>query len=65
MYGVKVLAVTVNTESMLPEEATSYAIAMEQHLKIPVVLPFEQGVSRLIPIFQQLIEEHENIKHQY
>lgn len=65
IYGVKVLAVTVNTENMLPEEAESYAVAMEQHLGIPVVLPFEQGVNRLIPIFQQLIEENENIKHQY
>ncbi len=65
MYGVKVLAVTVNTENMSLAEAESYAVALEQHLKIPVILPLEQGVSRLIPNFRQLIEEHENIKHQY
>jgi len=65
MYGTKVLAVTVNTENMLIEEAESYAIEMEQQLGIPVLLPFEQGVSRLMPIFQQLIKENEDIKHQY
>ena len=44
------MAITVNTEDMTSEEAFSFAEALEKELNIPVVLPIEMGVERLVRI---------------
>lgn len=49
-YGAPVMAITVNTEDMTSEEAFSFAEALEKELNIPVVLPIEMGVERLVRI---------------
>jgi uncharacterized NAD-dependent epimerase/dehydratase family protein len=55
IYGAPTVAVTVNTMKMTVEEAKAWAIQKESELNIPVVLPLEEGVNRLIPVFENMI----------
>ncbi len=55
MYGTETVAITINTGSMVKEDAVERATALEQELNVPVVLPLEQGVDRLVPVFEKLI----------
>jgi uncharacterized NAD-dependent epimerase/dehydratase family protein len=57
MYGSSTVAITVNTAKMTEQEAQEYATKYEKDLGIPVVLPLEQGVERLIPVFEKMIQE--------
>ena len=40
-------------------EARQYAAKTQDKLKIPVILPLEDGVERLVPIFEELIRKAE------
>ena len=53
--GSKVIAVAVNTEDCTTEEAFSYQKEYEQKLNIPVLLPIQEGVDKLIPTLKGLI----------
>ena len=55
MYGSKVIALALNTEHCSLQEAEQFQHALESRLGIPVLLPMEQGVSRIVPILQSLI----------
>jgi uncharacterized NAD-dependent epimerase/dehydratase family protein len=55
IYGAPTVAITVNTMKMTEAEARAWAQQTEIALQIPVVLPLEEGVERLIPVFEQLI----------
>lgn len=57
IYGAPTVALTLNTAKMKTEEARSYARQMEEKLGIPVVLPLEDGVDSLVPVFEKLIRE--------
>jgi uncharacterized NAD-dependent epimerase/dehydratase family protein len=57
IYGSPTVAVTVNTMKMAPEEAKKWARQTEQALNIPVVLPLEEGVDRLVSVFTKLIKK--------
>jgi uncharacterized NAD-dependent epimerase/dehydratase family protein len=59
-YGAEVIAVTLNTQGWSLAEAESYAANLEIILGIPVILPLEHGVERLLPLFKSLIPAHEN-----
>jgi uncharacterized NAD-dependent epimerase/dehydratase family protein len=48
MYGAKVIAVTLNTHGLTPENARKIAEILRGGLKIPVVLPLEDGVSEIV-----------------
>ncbi len=50
--GSKVIAVAVNTEDCTTEEAFTYQKEYEQKLNIPVLLPIQEGVDKLIPILK-------------
>jgi uncharacterized NAD-dependent epimerase/dehydratase family protein len=54
-YGVKVIAVTLNTYLVSLEEARQFQRTYEEKLGIPVVLPLEDGVDRLIPLLKKMI----------
>jgi uncharacterized NAD-dependent epimerase/dehydratase family protein len=56
IYGAPTVALTLNTAKMKEEEARQYAKTYEQELGIPVVLPLEDGVERLVPVFEKLIK---------
>jgi uncharacterized NAD-dependent epimerase/dehydratase family protein len=57
MYGAPTVALTLNTHKMKSEEARETANRFEAQLSIPVVLPLEDGMTRLIPIFEKLIQD--------
>jgi uncharacterized NAD-dependent epimerase/dehydratase family protein len=54
--GSKVIAVAVNTEDCSTEEAFAYQKEYEQKLNIPVLLPIQEGVDKLIPTLKGLIK---------
>lgn len=55
-YGAPTLAVTLNTAKMSEQDAREAARNFESELNLPVVLPLEDGVDRLIPILVDLIK---------
>lgn len=57
MYGAPTVAITLNTAKMAVDDARAAAAKYEQELGIPVVLPLEDGLQALVPVFKQLIEK--------
>ncbi|HEY5691987.1 MAG TPA: DUF1611 domain-containing protein [Cyclobacteriaceae bacterium] len=57
MYGADTVALTINTAKMEQQAARDYAAQYEKQLSIPVILPLEDGVEKLIPVFEKLIEK--------
>jgi len=54
--GAKVIAVGIHTEDCSPEEAFAFQKQYEQKLKIPVLLPIQEGVEKIIPTLQSLVK---------
>lgn len=57
MYGGRTVALTVNTAKMTVDEARTYASDYQKQLGIPVVLPLEDGVDQLVPVFAEMIKK--------
>lgn len=57
IYGAPTVAVTINTGKMTVADAREYAHALEEKTGIPVVLPLEDGLEKLIPVFENLIKD--------
>ncbi len=57
MYGASTVALTVNTASMKEDDAREYARLQQEKLNIPVILPLEDGVDSLVPIFEAIIKK--------
>ena len=57
IYGAPTAALTVNTMKMKEAEARAWAVTKEKELGIPTILPLEDGVERLVPIFKKMIEK--------
>jgi len=55
MYGSSVIAVAINTEHCSNEEALAFQIQYEAALNIPVLLPLQQGVEKIIPVIKSLL----------
>ena len=58
IYGAPTIAVTVNTMKMNTDEARLWAQEMEKQLHIPIVLPLEDGVERLVSLFTEMIKKN-------
>ncbi len=54
-YGSEVIALAINTEDCSPAEVLAFQQAYCEQLRIPVLLPLEQGVSELVPVLQALM----------
>lgn len=54
-FGAQVLALALNTEHCTTEETFQFQKHYEEKLNIPVLLPLQQGVDKLIPFIKQLI----------
>ncbi len=54
-YGATVLALTLNTQGLSLEQARIYQQEYESLLGIPVVLPLEEGVDRLVTILKAMV----------
>lgn len=57
IYGAPTVAVTVNTMKMNETDARQWASQQEKELGVPVILPLEDGVDRLVAIFKDMIEK--------
>ncbi len=57
IYGAPTVAITVNTAKMTEQDARDYAAQKEQELGIPVILPLEDGVDRLVAVFKDMIDK--------
>ena len=57
IYGAPTVAVTLNTGKMQVADARKYAGQYTEKLGIPVVLPLEDGVDSLVPLFADLIKK--------
>lgn len=57
IYGAPTIAVTINTGKMTNAEARDYARKTQQKLNIPAILPLEDGVDSLVPIFEAMIRK--------
>lgn len=56
IYGAPTVALTLNTAKMPEDEARAYARNQQKELNIPVVLPLEDGVESLVPVFEEIIK---------
>jgi len=57
IYGAPTVALTINTAKMTEAEARDYALQAQEKLKIPVILPLEDGVDSLVPVFEAMIRK--------
>ena len=57
IYGAPTAAITLNTAKMTLADARAFAAEQESRLGIPVVLPLEDGLERLVPVFREWIEK--------
>ena len=56
MYGSKVIAVALNTEHCSNEEAVQFQQQYETELRLPVLLPLQQGVEKVVSAIQSLMK---------
>ena len=57
IYGAPTVAVTINSAKMTEQDARAAAQRYASDLGIPIVLPLEDGVDSLIPVFESLIKK--------
>ncbi|HQQ82485.1 MAG TPA: DUF1611 domain-containing protein [Cyclobacteriaceae bacterium] len=57
IYGAPTVALMINTMKMSLQDARDYAARYQQTLGIPTILPLEDGVDALIPIFKDMIDK--------
>ena len=55
IYGAEVIAVTLNTQGLTLAQARQYQQQYEAELKIPVVLPLEDGVGRIVSLVSSMV----------
>jgi uncharacterized NAD-dependent epimerase/dehydratase family protein len=58
IYGATTVAITINSAKMTEADARKSAERYEESLGIPVVLPLEDGVETLVPLFEKMIQKH-------
>jgi uncharacterized NAD-dependent epimerase/dehydratase family protein len=57
IYGAPTVALTINTAKMQEADARDYAREAQKKLQIPVILPLEDGVETLVPLFEAMIKK--------
>ena len=55
-YGCEVIALTLNTQGLSPDEARRYQQQYREELDMPALLPIEDGVEELVELTQSLLE---------
>jgi uncharacterized NAD-dependent epimerase/dehydratase family protein len=58
LYGSRVIAIAINTEDCLEEEAKEFKRLYEEQFNLPVLLPLQKGCEPLIPILKKIVDEH-------
>jgi len=57
LLGARTLALALNGEGLSPEELQASRRGLERELRIPVVLPLEEGVERLVSVVRDFVHE--------
>ena len=57
-FGSEVIGLALNTNGLTPQQAKTIQSELESELQIPVIIPLEEGVGRLVDIIKIL--QHEN-----
>jgi len=57
IYGAPTVAITLNSSKMTEKEVRNAASKYEEELGIPVILPLEDGVESLVPLFEKMIKK--------
>jgi len=57
MYGAPTVAITLNTAKMTEQDARAAAAQYQNDLGIPAVLPLEDGLDSLVPVFEAMIKK--------
>lgn len=57
IYGAPTVAITINSSKMTEQEARNSAMKYQEELGIPVILPLEDGVDSLVPVFEAMIKK--------
>ncbi len=57
IYGAPTVAVTINSAKMKIEDARLAAKQYQNELDIPAILPLEDGVDQLVPLFEKMIKK--------
>lgn len=57
LYGSKVIALAVHSRGCTPEEAQKYQKEYAEKTGLPVLLPLEEGVDKIIPLIKELIKK--------
>lgn len=57
IYGAPTVAITLNSSKMTDQEVRNAARKYQEELDIPVILPLEDGVDALVPLFEQMIRK--------
>jgi uncharacterized NAD-dependent epimerase/dehydratase family protein len=55
MLGARVVALTLNSAGLTPEELRAARSRLERELSLPVALPLEEGVDRLVPVIREVV----------
>lgn len=55
-FGSKVIAIALNTEHCTDEEAFAFQKSYEEKLRIPVMLPLQEGCEKVVPVIRQIIK---------
>lgn len=59
MYGSEVIALALNTTGCSTEEAFGFQEKLEQQFGIPVLLPIQEGVGKLVPLLRPLVKQQQ------
>lgn len=57
MYGTQTVAITINSAKMTEQDARAAAKKYQDELNIPAILPLEDSVDSLVPIFEAMIKK--------
>ena len=63
-FGEEVIALALNTQNCTIEEAITFRDFYESSLKIPVLLPLEEGCDKFLPVIKGLIEQSQMLTKQ-
>jgi len=57
IYGAPTVAITINSSKVKEADARKAAAEYEKTLGIPAILPLEDGVDSLVPVFEKMIKK--------
>jgi uncharacterized NAD-dependent epimerase/dehydratase family protein len=57
LYGARAIAMALNGEGLAPERLRAERDRLERELAIPVALPLEEGVERLLPAVREFLRQ--------